>query len=214
MEVQEKISWLSGPLLFEMTGAQQKDHPPPKARVHFPALPVASWATLKRAAAMLCPRNAEACLTLCFHAAKGSLHCSSDAAATGGPARWFWAPFAVHIACCQQPNAGLQAVVGAGLYLGVFCPGQCCWVSMLVLSWHWRLAGEIAAKWLASLHWLLVLTQSSLLVLVGPFPFLVGFVSIVTHVENLRGDGRGVPEVSSVCKWMFGKPWWLLCAVP
>lgn len=50
-----------------------------------------------------------------------------------------------------------------------------------------------------------MLARSGLLVLMGPFPFQVGFVSIVTHVENLHGDGREVPEVSSVCRQMFGK---------
>lgn len=37
VEVQVQVSWLS-----EMTGAQEKDRPPPRAVVHFPALPAPS----------------------------------------------------------------------------------------------------------------------------------------------------------------------------
>ena len=67
----------------------------------------------------------------CFQAVKRSLRGSGAAVATGGPAPWFWAPFAAHTACCQWPNAGLQAVVGAALCLGVLCPGRCSWVDWL-----------------------------------------------------------------------------------
>lgn len=90
----------------------------------------------------------------------------------------------------------VAACRAAALCWGVCSLGQCCWVGVLALSWRWRLAGELAAEWLAGLHCLLVLARSSLLGLMGPFP--LGFVSVVTHMENLCGDGRGVPEVS-VC---------------
>lgn len=40
----------------------------------------------------------------------------------------------------------------------------------------------------------------------GAFFFASRFCFVVTHVENLCGDGQGVPEVFSVCRQMFGKP--------
>lgn len=54
---------------------------------------------------------------------------------------------------------------------------------------RWARAGGIAAEqpagWCGCWCW-----HISLLALTGPFAFLVGFVSVVTHVENLCGDGN------------------------
>lgn len=146
MEVQAQASCLSGALLFEVTGAQQKDHPPPwSISLLCQWLPEQPSIEQQQCRVQEMQRPAWSCVSVLLRevctAPVMLQQQEAQHSGSGHPLQCIQ-----HVAKCRAAGCCGSWLVFWGFLSGRVLLGRC------APSWHWRLAGEIAAQWLAGLR--------------------------------------------------------------